>query len=406
VSEITLPIDGDACCPAGADATNDDDCPSVCGNGVVEPGETCEGAGCPTSCATTDACNPMALTGDPATCTSQCVGAPILSCTNGDGCCPDACNSTDDDDCSTSCGNGAVEAGETCDPPGTCPTACDDGIACTADTLVGSPANCNAACVYTPISAADDGSDGCCPAGANNNTDANCPVVCGNGATEMGELCDAACPTSCTPSGDACMPNLLQGTGCERQCVVTPVIANIDGDGCCLPGGTYDDDTDCPGVCGNAVVETGETCDDGNPFSFDGCSFCQTTDPETQCLYEAETERAETGACIECMCGESCRDALDLCYNSTDLATGGPAAGTPKSDLCAAVIDCGRAAGCTGTDCYGLVTPGPCRPQIQAAAESTALLTILNRQTDTSYAEGRANAIGDCSEANCSAECL
>lgn len=30
-------------------------------------------------------------------------------------------------------------------------------------------------------------------------------------------------------------------------------------------------------VCGNSIVETGETCDDGNTVSGDGCSStCQT----------------------------------------------------------------------------------------------------------------------------------
>ena len=37
--EITLPANGDGCCPAGAHAANDDDCAAVCGNGICEPGE-------------------------------------------------------------------------------------------------------------------------------------------------------------------------------------------------------------------------------------------------------------------------------------------------------------------------------------------------------------------------------
>ena len=48
----------------------------------------------------------------------------------GDGCCPAGCNLTVDSDCSATCGNGVVEAGETCDGVN-CPTDCNDGNACT-----------------------------------------------------------------------------------------------------------------------------------------------------------------------------------------------------------------------------------------------------------------------------------
>src|SRR5206468_1998314 len=33
---------GDGCCPPGANASQDSDCSSVCGNAVVEPGEECD----------------------------------------------------------------------------------------------------------------------------------------------------------------------------------------------------------------------------------------------------------------------------------------------------------------------------------------------------------------------------
>jgi hypothetical protein len=39
---ITLPANGDGCCPAGANANNDNDCSPVCRNGVVEAGEQCD----------------------------------------------------------------------------------------------------------------------------------------------------------------------------------------------------------------------------------------------------------------------------------------------------------------------------------------------------------------------------
>ncbi len=133
------------------------------------------------------------------------------------------------------------------------------------------------------------------------------------------------------------------------------------------------------------------------------------------CLERAE-ERGEEGACVECMCSDAstCRDDLELCYESTDVAAAGSAAGTARSELCAAVVECGRENGCTGSTCYGLIegSPGPCRTQIDAASETTGadfgarIGDALARQTDTDYALGRANAIGECAEDNCESSCL
>jgi cysteine-rich repeat protein len=53
---ITSCTGGDGCCPAGCHANNDTDCSPVCGNGITEPGETCDdgnlldGDGCDSSC--------------------------------------------------------------------------------------------------------------------------------------------------------------------------------------------------------------------------------------------------------------------------------------------------------------------------------------------------------------------
>jgi len=40
---ITMPVNGDGCCPPGANHNNDNDCVAMCGNAVIEPpGETCD----------------------------------------------------------------------------------------------------------------------------------------------------------------------------------------------------------------------------------------------------------------------------------------------------------------------------------------------------------------------------
>jgi hypothetical protein len=46
-TRITAPKNDDGCCPPGIDANTDNDCKSVCGNKIVEPGEDCDGTtGC------------------------------------------------------------------------------------------------------------------------------------------------------------------------------------------------------------------------------------------------------------------------------------------------------------------------------------------------------------------------
>jgi cysteine-rich repeat protein len=213
---IAALIDGDGCCPPGGDASSDDDCPPVCDNGLLEPGETCDpSAGCPTACDDGNACTVDTLSGAAATCDAACTLAPLTGCIDGDGCCPAGCCAPGagcgggDTDCSTTCGNGVVDAGETCDPAATCTTSCDDADACTTDVLTGSAANCNVACSHGSITAPIDG-DGCCPAGGNANSDSDCLPVCGNGAVESGEQCDDG--------------NLVAGDGCDATCMAEPTV--------------------------------------------------------------------------------------------------------------------------------------------------------------------------------------
>jgi cysteine-rich repeat protein len=211
---ITDTTDGDGCCPPGGTANNDSDCVAECGNGVVEAGEACDTAiaagdsgACPTDCDDSLACTADSLSGG-GTCQATCSNTPIVDPIDDDGCCPSGATIAEDNDCSASCGDGVVTAPETCDTaiapgdPGACPSACNDGNACTNDTLL-SAGTCNATCSYTAITTAIDG-DGCCPAGANANTDSDCQPVCGNDVVEMGEECDDG--------------GTVAGDGCDDQC--------------------------------------------------------------------------------------------------------------------------------------------------------------------------------------------
>ena len=114
--------------------------------------------------------------------------------------------------------------------------------------------------------------------------DDRCHFTCGNGAVDplVGELCDTgisagvigACPTTCN-DGMSCTSDVLSGTGCLAMCTNSPITATVPGDGCCPGGATSLTDADCPVVCGNSLVETGERCDTAIVAGMPGA--CPTT---------------------------------------------------------------------------------------------------------------------------------
>jgi hypothetical protein len=72
---VTRPTSGDECCPPGANAANDDDCETKCGDGVVTGSETCDPASnkpCPSSCDDGDRCTMDMLVGSAAQCNAMC----------------------------------------------------------------------------------------------------------------------------------------------------------------------------------------------------------------------------------------------------------------------------------------------------------------------------------------------
>lgn len=185
---IILCDDGDGCCAAGCDASNDSDCEMVgpsCGNGVVEAGELCDG-NCPTACQPRNTCETASLQGSAAQCNAGCEYDPISACVGGDGCCPAGCTNATDSDCSTTCGNNFIEPGETCD--GNCPTSCTAPNACTRVTLTGDEEQCNVRCIEAQITQCQN-NDGCCAAGCTTANDNDCacqPSTCQQLGAECG----------------------------------------------------------------------------------------------------------------------------------------------------------------------------------------------------------------------------
>lgn len=333
---ISAPSDGDGCCPPGADATTDDDCTSICGNSIVEPGETCDTAiaegmagACPASCDDGDFCTADSVAMD-GTCAAACEFTPITVAADGDMCCPPGETIATDNDCGIVCGDGVRSMGESCDTAipagsaGACPTSCDDGMVCTTDMLA-SAGTCDAQCTSTVITTPMDG-DGCCPAGATIADDDDCTATCGDGVVSSGESCDTAiaagmpgaCPSTCS-DGMACTQDTLTGAGtCSATCSFPPITSPADGDGCCPAGATIATDNDCPARCGDGVVSAGETCDTAISGGAGACpASCDDGDPcTTDSLANGGTCRA---ACTTMPVGAG---PMDMCCPAgADLST-------------------------------------------------------------------------------------
>jgi hypothetical protein len=338
--KITAMVSGDGCRPPGATHATDTDVPAKCGDGIVDPGETCDG-NCPLLYCppTPSACLRADLVGKAADCTARCVMTEVTTCElDKDGCCPAGCTNATDGDCSSRCGDGAIETtlGEVCDinagpGPTACPMSCpDDGDPCTEERLL-SAGTCAATCVHVPITDMRPG-DGCCPripgTVVNFSLDPDCTPQCGNGIVERPvEICDYAavtpatdeapgstgCPTSC-PSDAACTRYVLQGRvdTCSAHCVAMPITACADDDSCCPTGCTIANDSDCGAICGDGVVSNNESCDRAITAGFPG-ACPRTCDDGSACTrdFASGSPAGCSRTCIHqpvtgCLSGDGC----------------------------------------------------------------------------------------------------
>ncbi|MEZ4444145.1 MAG: hypothetical protein R3B72_34050 [Polyangiaceae bacterium] len=189
-----------------------------CGDGVVDPGESCDGAGETATC--------------DLDCTPVSCGDGLANALAGEAC--DDGNSVNDDACRNdctlfSCGNGTLDEGEECDDGNQDETdactnncldarcgdgkvqageACDDGNGVLTDACLDGPGGCVlASCgdgyqqdgVEGCDDMNDDDSDDCvacqpatCGDGALRTTGAN-PEICDDGNLDDGDGCDAGC---------------------------------------------------------------------------------------------------------------------------------------------------------------------------------------------------------------------
>ncbi len=295
---------GDACVGASCEP------PAVCGDGIIETGETCDdgnsipGDGCSGTCQTEagyscpNVNKPCVFTGQ-GLCgdgriegTEECDDGNTVS---GDGCSA-TCQVEAGYSCTTpgqactmkatsSCGDGMVEAGETCDDGNTvsgdgcsmtcqlekgwtCPTPgkpcktqqyCGDGILQTMNGEQCDDGNsipgdgCSGTCQIEPGYACPDQGLACVKI-----------WVCGNSKVDPGETCDDG--------------NTTAGDGCNATCQTEAgyTCPNVNGNGGpCVKNPTN--------VCGDGMVAGNEQCDDGNTVSGDGCSSTCGLEPGWTC---------------------------------------------------------------------------------------------------------------------------
>ena len=207
--DIRVCTPGDGCCPAGCTNAVDSDCSATCGDGSLDPGETCDG-NCPSACSDNNTCTRDLLRGSAANCNVVCEYQPINVCQGGDGCCPNGCTNANDSDCQCvpdSCASLGVQCGP-------------------ADNGCGGTLQCGACTGGTCNAGICDGGQVSSTIGKPCTTDGECAdpahadTYCLTPAEGYpGGYCTAACQLFCSDIISPCIGGLLVADGaCHQSC--------------------------------------------------------------------------------------------------------------------------------------------------------------------------------------------
>ncbi|HEY2774700.1 MAG TPA: DUF4215 domain-containing protein [Candidatus Binatia bacterium] len=277
---------------------------ATCGDGFVHTGfEQCDDA----NTDNTDGCVNCQL----ATCGDGFVQTDVEQCDDANTASGDGCSS----DCTLEfCGDGLVNNGtETCDDANTDNTdacvnchaaACGDGFVYAgfeqcddANTVSGD--GCSSTCVleFCGDGVVNDGGKEQCDDGNTSDADFcknNCTLAtCGDGIINQSSKVLEQCDDGNTASGDGCSSTctLESGACCFGQAQCSDVTASACAD---LKGSFSGAGTSCKNSsvcvnCGDGVLEFGETCDDANNASGDGCSSTCTVETCWKCSGAAPT---------------------------------------------------------------------------------------------------------------------
>jgi hypothetical protein len=178
-----------------------------------------------------------------------------------------------------------------------------------------------------------------------------------------------------------------------------------DDDGGSSGGGSGGTASGGGGSGGTASGGGGSSNGGGGAGPITSCDDAADTASCTTCLDQAESfGQDRTDSLVVCSCA-SCADQLDACYNMADAT---------DAANCRAVVECGQAAGCKGTECYcgvGVAIAdcvstggtGDCKEEIAVAAgcENEATPTdeaacVAAARAEAGSAVALASAVGEC----------
>ena len=360
---------------------------SKCGNGIIEPGEVCDGPRL-----NDRTCASEVGFGSKGTliCSPDCLSFDVSGCT-----------------ASTTCGNGIIETGEICDG-----TALN-GATCESQVGSGSTGTvlCGADCTYLNLSgcsAATQCGNGSLDAGevcdGKNINNATCESIVGTGSTgtiRCGDGCKHFDTSSCTKSTYCGDGQINQNELCDGKELAGRECKDVVGYGSkgtlqCSPNCMEFDTSRCTAanLCGNGKLDAGEVCD-GAMLNGATCSALVGFGSTGKLTCNDTCTAVITTACSEPKkCGNGILDSGEVCDGAI-----------LNGKTCAEVVGFGS----TGTpqcndSCTGYVK-GTCTPELKCGNG----MLDTGEKCDTTNLNGKTCAdivgIGSTGTLTCDASC-